>query len=295
METNFEDPMFSEFSSDALSPMPMGPKAIQHHFVTSHHHHHPHHHHHHHHQQAIMLGNGNGELNQHQRLPDVHQILPGNSPKMEHYKSTTTTQSIDYGHVKIEQQQQQQYSPSGKIEFINGSATSKLESYSPSSSAGNGSGKLEYTTNGQYSPNAKIIEYTTGAMSVPGVVTTTTQHIEHIQMFQQPQSLDHQQQHQHNIINGSDGNFKRKSDENLNNLSGSPTPTTLTSISSNDGNSAGTSILSSPNKKPIDKKKNDANGIKKKKTRYVEKSKYTHLCVCASTFFASFHYIQYHS
>ncbi|KAG5679925.1 hypothetical protein PVAND_009461 [Polypedilum vanderplanki] len=225
--SNFDDPMFSEFPSDTVLS-PMGPKAIQHHFITHHHHQqqqHPH---------TIMIGNG--EINQHQRLPDVQQILPGNSPKMEHYKT-----SLEYGHVKIEQQ----YSPSNKMEFLNGN---KLESYTGK--------QLEYTTNGQYSPNAKIIEYTTG----PASITTTTQHIEHIQMFPQPQTLDGNQQ---SIING-DGNFKRKSDENLNNLSsGSPTPTTINGISPNDVSASSTS----PNKKPIDKKKNDPNGVKKKKTR----------------------------
>jgi hypothetical protein len=237
MDSNFEDPMFADYQNDSVLS-PMGPKAIPH-FIPHHHHHH---HHHHQHQQPIMIGNSNGEINQHQRLPDVQQILPGNSPKMEHYKT-----SLEYGHVKIEQQP---YSPGGgggKIEFLNGT---KLESYT----SGSG-GKLEYTSNGQYSPNTKIIEYTTG----PAGITTSTQHIEHIQMFPQPQALDGNQQ---NIING-DGNFKRKSDENLNNLSGSPTPTTINGISSNDVNGA----TSSPNKKPIDKKKNDPNGVKKKKTR----------------------------
>jgi hypothetical protein len=214
--SSFEDPMFSEFPTDSVLS-PMGPKAIPHHFIT-------HHHHHQHHQQHML---GNGDINQHQRLPDVQQILPGNSPKMDHHYK----QSLEYGHVKIEQQQ---YSPSNKMEFLNGN-------------------KLEYTTNGQYSPNAKIIEYTTGPA---GIATNTTQHIEHIQMFPQPQPLDGNQQ---GIING-EGNFKRKSDENLNNLSGSPTPTTINGIG--DG-----SASVSPSKKPIDKKKNDPNGVKKKKTR----------------------------
>jgi hypothetical protein len=216
METSgFEDQMFSEFSSDSVLN-PMGPKAIQqHHFVTSHHH-------------PIIIGSING---QHQRLPDVHQILPGNSPKIDHYKN------IDYGHVKIESSP---YSPNGKIEYHNG--TSKLESYP--SSAGP---KLEYISNSQFSPNSKIMEYTT--------------HVEQMQLFSPSQSLDgHSQQ---SIINGTDGNFKRKSNENLNNLTASPTPSTINSISTEDSN---TSI--SVNKKPLEKKKNDPNGVKKKKTRY---------------------------
>lgn len=207
METSgFDDQMFNEFSSEAVGVLsPLGPKAIQHH---------PHGHHHfvQHHTQTIMIGNSNGDINQLQRLPDVHQILPGNYD------------------VKIESSP---YSPNGKLDYINGSA--KVEAYSP----GPGQ-KLEYS-NGQYSPNGKIIEYTTT----------------HNMMFQQPQPVDGNHQ---NIINGSNSNFKRKSDENLNNLSGSP-PSTINNISPSDASS------SAPNKKPVDKKKSDPNGVKKKKTR----------------------------
>lgn len=221
METSgFDDQMFNEFSSESVGVLnPLGPKAVQHH--------HPHHHYSvQHHTQTIMIGNSNGEINQHQRLPDVHQILPGNSPKMDHYKMYD---------VKIESSP---YSPNGKIDYINGSA--KVESYSPSSGH-----KLEYTTNGQYSSSPKIIEY------------TSTHQMEHSMMFQQPQPVDGNHQ---NIINGSNSNFKRKSDENLNNLSGSP-PTTINNISPSDATST------MPNKKPVDKKKGDPNGVKKKKTR----------------------------
>lgn len=220
METSgFDDQMFNEFSSEAVGVLsPLGPKAIQHH---------PHHHHFFSNSNTIMIGNSNGDINQQQRLPDVHQILPGNSPKMDHYKMYD---------VKIESSP---YSPNGKLDYING--TTKLEPYSPSPGQ-----KLEYTTNGQYSPNAKIIEY-----------TSSHGHMEHNMMFQQPQPVDSNQQ---NVINGTNSNFKRKSDENLNNLSGSP-PTTINNISPSDATS------SMPNKKPVDKKKNDPNGVKKKKTR----------------------------
>lgn len=229
METSsFEDPMFSDFPSDAI----MGPKAIQHHhFVTSPLHHHT---------QSIMIGNG--DINQqHTRLPgisEIQQVLPGNSPKIDggHYKA------LEYSHVKMESPS---YSPNPKIEYLNGNNSTKLDSYSTS---GGQQQKLEYSSNGQYSPNSKIIEYSS---SVPG------QHIvdPHIQLYHQTQSLD-----QTSLINGSDGNFKRKSDENLNNLSGSPTPSII--------NSNVSPTASSPNKKPtVDKKKNDSNGVKKKKTR----------------------------
>lgn len=234
METSsFEDPMFSEFSTDVLATM--APKAIQHHhYITAAHHHH------HHHGQQIMIGNGgSGEINQHTRLPaisEIQHVMSGNSPKLDggHYKT------LDYSHVKMESPT---YSPNQvKIEYLNGNNSSKLEPYS--------------LGNGQYSPNGKIIEF------------SGQQHIEqHIQLYHQPQPLDGNQQTQATLINGADGNFKRKSDENLNNLSGSPTPTTIinsSSISPSDGNTSSTSS----NKKPsVDKKKNDPNGVKKKKTR----------------------------
>lgn len=214
--TNFEDPMFSEFSSDAMLNS-MAPKAIQHHhFVTTSHHHH-------HHPQTIMMTNANGEMNHTTtRLPAISEIHPKNDG---HYKT------LEYSHVKTESPS---YSPNGKIEYLNGAST-KLESYS----------------NGQYSPNAKIIEYPT---------SLTGQHIEHIQLYHHA-TLDGNQQ---SLITDADGNFKGKSEESLNNLSGSPTPTTIinSSISPSDGNSI------SPSKKAsVEKKKNDPNGVKKKKTR----------------------------
>lgn len=214
METSgFDDQMFNEFSSDSVGILnPHGPKAIQHHPSNSHYMQH--------HTQTIMIGSANGEINQHQRLPDVHQILPGNSPN---YKL--------YADVKP-------YSPNGKIDYINGTATG--------SSPGQ---KLEYTTNGggggQYSPNSKLIEY-----SSPHSME------QHNMIFQHPQPVENNQQ---NIINGN-SNFKRKSDEHLNNLSGSPS-SNVNGISPSDASST------SPNKKPIDKKKSDPNGVKKKKTR----------------------------
>lgn len=207
--SGFDDPIFNDYSSDTVGILaPHGPKAIQHHPSSNSHYMQQHT------QTAIMIGNANGEINQHQRLPDVHQILPGSSPN---YKL--------YAEVKP-------YSPNGKLEYI-GNGTSN-------SSPGQ---KLEYASaNGQYSPNGKIIEY-----SSPHPMD------QHTMMFQQPQPVDNNQQ---NIMNGANSNFKRKSDEHLNNLSGSPSSNGITETSSN-----------SPNKKPIDKKKNDPNGVKKKKTR----------------------------
>lgn len=213
--SGFDEAIFNDYSSDTVGILsPHGPKAIQHHPPNSHYMQQ-------HQQAAIMIGNANGEINQHQRLPDVHQILPGSSPN---YKL--------YAEVKP-------YSPNGKLEYIsNGTSNS-------SPSAGQ---KLEYAsaTNGQYSPNAKIIEY-----SSPHPMD------QHTMMFQQPQPVDNNQQ---NIMNGANSNFKRKSNEHLNNLSGSPS-SNVNGISSTDASG------NSPNKKPIDKKKNDPNGVKKKKTR----------------------------
>lgn len=231
--SGFDDQIFNEFSTGPLSPL--GAKAIQQH---------PHHIHHYlpsnHHHQAIMLGNPN-DMHQTQRLPDVHNILPGGSPKMDHYKN------MDYGpshggkmeyNVKIESSP---YSPNSKNEYMNGNLT-KLEQYSPS--------------NDQYSPNGKIIEYSASP--------NNKLDYEHIQMFQHPQSLDSSNQ-QNILVNNINGNsnFKRKSNENLS-MSGSSTPTTATTTSASPNDASSTT---SANKKPSDKKKNDPNGIKKKKTR----------------------------
>lgn len=226
METSgYDDPIFNEFSPDTGVLSPMGPKAIQQHHQYMPHLHHPHH------AQTIMIGNGE-LLQQHQRLPEIHQILPGNSPKMDHYKAMEYAQT-----VKLESS----YSSNGKMDYVTTT----------------GGPKLEYTTNGHYSSSPKLIEYST---------TSTQNGIDHIQMFQHPQPVDNnQQQHIINGLNGTNNNFKRKSDENLNNLSsGSPTPSTVNAISVGD---ATPTSSASPNKKPLDKKKNDPNGVKKKKTR----------------------------
>lgn len=232
METSgFDDQMFHEFSPEGVGGVlsPMAPKAIQHH---PNHHYMSHHNSHH-----TMIGNPNGDMQQHQRLPDVQNILPGSSPKMDHYKT------LDYGHHKMEYNvkiESSPYSPNAKIEYING--TAKMEPYSPNGKT------MEYTSvNVQYSPNAKIIEYSQGPNKMD---------YEH-QMFQQPQPIDN---NQHTIL--MNNNFKRKSDENLNNLSGSSTPTTINNISPSEASST-----TNVNKKPTDKKKNDPNGVKKKKTR----------------------------
>ena len=231
--SGFDDQIFNEFSTGPLSPL--SAKAIQQH---------PHHIHHympnnHHHHQTIMLGNPN-DMHQSQRLPDVHNILPGSSPKMDHYKN------LDYGphsgkteyNVKIESSP---YSPNTKVEYMNGNLT-KLEQYSPS--------------NDQYSPNAKIIEYSASP--------NNKLDYEHMQMFQHPQNLDNSNQ-QNILVNNINGNtnFKRKSNENLS-MSGSSTPNTATTTSASPNDATSTT---SANKKPSDKKKNDSNGIKKKKTR----------------------------
>lgn len=230
METSvFNEHLFHDYSPESVGGVmsPMAPKAIQHHSNHQYISHNSH---------NTMLGNLNGEMQQHQRLPDVQNILPGSSPKMEHYKSDYGIHKVEYN-VKIESSQ---YSPNTKIEYMNGIA--KMEPYSPNNK------NMEYSSvNGQYSPNSKIIEY-----SQPGIKMD----YEH-QMFQHPQPIDNIQ---HTIL--MNNNFKRKSDENLNNLSGSSTPTTINNISPNEASST-----TNVNKKPTDKKKNDPNGVKKKKTR----------------------------
>lgn len=212
METSgFDDHIFNEFPSESVNTLnPHAPKAIQHHPTSNSHYLE-------HQMQTIMIGNANGEINQHQRLPDVHHILR-NSPS---YKMYTDVKP---------------YSPNGKID-------SYISNGASSSSPGQ---KMEYATStngGQYSPNSKLIEYSS-SHSID----------QHGMIFQQPQPVENNQQ---NIINGN-SNFKRKSDEHLNNLSGSP---------SSNGISPSDASTTSPNKKPIDKKKNDPNGVKKKKTR----------------------------
>lgn len=222
---NFEDPMFGDYQPDVMLNS-MAPKAIQLQHL----------HYHHHHPQTILMSSG--DMNQHTtRLPGISEIHPKNDG---HYKTH------EYLHVKTESPS---YSPNGKIEYLNGTST-KLESYSSSNSGG--TQKLEYMTNGQYSPNSKIIDFPTSVTSLSGQ--------QHIQLYHQT-TLDGNQQ---TLISEADGNFKGKSEESLNNLSGSPTPTTINnSISPTDG-----STSTSPSKKAsVEKKKNDSNGVKKKKTR----------------------------
>lgn len=115
--SGFDDQIFSEFSGP-LSPM--GAKVIQHPGNSGH-------------SIQVMLGmphssDGCGS----QRLPDVHNLLPG-SPKIDHYKN------MDYGKPL-------EYQPNGKIECYTTDET----------------GKIEYI-NGKYSPvGAKVIDYVNG-------------------------------------------------------------------------------------------------------------------------------------
>lgn len=141
--SGFDDQIFGEFSGP-LSPM--GAKVIHQHPGNSGH------------SIQVMLGMPHTSENNcpSQRLPDVHNLLPG-SPKIDHYKN------MDYG-KPIE------YQPNGKIECY---TTDE-------------SGKIEYI-NGKYSPvGTKVIEYVNGSGDYsPGRIE-----YEKITVFHQPQSMN---------------------------------------------------------------------------------------------------------
>lgn len=126
--SGFDDQIFGEFSGP-LSPM--GAKVIhQQHPGNSGH------------SIQVMLGMPHSSDNcpPTQRLPDVHNLLPG-SPKIDHYKN------MDYG-------KSMEYQPNGKIECYTQDETGKIEyingKYSPVIHHVNGGG-------GDYSPGR--IEY----------------------------------------------------------------------------------------------------------------------------------------
>lgn len=95
----------------------------------------------------VMLGmsqSSTGDLCT-QRLPEVHNLLPG-SPKIDHYKN------MDYSNSKIGS-----YSPS-KYDYVNG----KIDHYSSSSPKMEYGGKsMDYNSNGkmEYSSSPNKIDY----------------------------------------------------------------------------------------------------------------------------------------
>lgn len=176
-------------------------------------------------------GGGGGQQSSdmcNQRLPEVHSLLPG-SPKLEHYKNLdyTNGNKLDYGGNKIGS-----YSPTNKYDYVN----VKIEQQY------NGSPKLDYGKPIEYSTNNGKMNY------------------DHIQIYQQ-------QQQSHTVVQSNDQtmnngmnnlNMKKKTDE-MGSPDGGPNGS-ITSGSSDGSNNSST-------KKTDNKKKNDPNGIKKKKTR----------------------------
>lgn len=182
----FDDQIFGDFSGP-LSPLGPKPLTQSGHSIQ------------------VMLGMSQSSTSIdlcNQRLPEVHNLLPG-SPKIDHYKNMDYANSkIDYGN-KIGS-----YSPTNKYgDYVNGS---KLDHYASSP-------KMEYGKAMDYNTNGKM-EY--GSSSSPNKID-----YEHsITMFQQPsqQTIDSV-----NAMNG-----KKKPDEGV-------PPTTSGSISS-DATSTGT-------------------------------------------------------
>lgn len=182
-----EPPSFDQIFGDFSGPLsPLGPKPI----TQSGH------------SIQVMLGMSQSSTSDlcNQRLPEVHNLLPG-SPKIDHYKNMDYSNSkIDYGG------KMGSYSPTNKYDYVNG----KLDNYSTSPKMDYGK-PLEYNSNGkmEYSTSPNKIDY------------------EHsITMFQQPaQPMD--------TVNSMNG--KKKSDDIT-----TPTTTTSAGSISTDATSTGT-------------------------------------------------------
>lgn len=130
--SGFEEQIFGEFSGP-LSPI--GAKAVVHHTANGH-------------SIQVMLGMPSDACQSTQRLPDVHNLLPGSAKTLsDHYKSLDTYDKLDYqpngklvdacyGDEKIVDYKME-YSPSGSkiIEYVNGGGKAE---YSPS--------RIEYAT-----------------------------------------------------------------------------------------------------------------------------------------------------
>lgn len=194
-----------------------------------------------------------------QRLPDVHSLLPG-SPKIDHYKGMDYNK-LDYGKMgsysPTHAMQAHQVMTSGaNAQLING----KMQSYAPmnvhhpmqANTGMSSHGKLDYDPyQGVYGQSHGIITHQTHLESGGGPMGGCG-----------------------SSLNGM--TMKRKSEESLNNSSGSSTPNTILTTSSNGQNDCGqnpSGTSSSANTagngtpKKNDKKKSDPNGVKKKKTR----------------------------
>lgn len=202
-----------------------------------------------------------------QRLPDVTSLLPG-SPKIDHYKGMDYNK-MDYGKVgsysPTHALQNHQIMTSGaNVQLLNG----KMQSYAPMNVHPMQANKLEYVGGGGMSNNHPKMDY------------------DPYQGYGQHQSLISHPSHMDGSMGGGGGlsmngmgSMKRKSEESLNNSSGSSTPNTILTSSSNGQNDcgqnsgqnhpSGTNVSGggSSTPKKNDKKKSDPNGVKKKKTR----------------------------
>jgi hypothetical protein len=258
--------------------MPAGPHQ-QHH---QHHHQQSHHQLHHNHSTTIDLC----APHQHQRLPEVHNLLPGGSPKMDHYKAMEYNNKLDYN-GKIDSSS---YSPNGnscqnKIEYVNGG---KLEAYSTNMKMDynksldyvsaqqqqQASGITTITSNGKidYSPSnttttTSSATTTTGGIGITKIDYSNKSDYDHMNnMFQHPQSIDS------TSLNGINSKQRNKSIDDMNNGGGvgggnnggcDTSSTTLTGI----GSDASSTTNNTKKNDNNNKKKTDSNGVKKKKTR----------------------------
>lgn len=212
----------------------------------------------------LQCGGGGGGS---QRLPDVHSLLPG-SPKMDHYKGMDYNK-MDYGKVgsysPTHGLQNHQIMTSGaNVQLVNG----KMQTYAPMNVHQLQSNKIEYVGGVGMSNNHPKMDY------------------DPYQGYGQHQTIIPHPSHMDMLGGGGNGPvggvmvgggpmngmgvMKRKSEESLNNSSGSSTPNPILTSSSNGQNEcavnpSGTSAGGTPKKS--DKKKSDPNGVKKKKTR----------------------------
>jgi hypothetical protein len=181
---------------------------------------------------------------QHQRLPEVHSLLPGTSPKLDHYKTINDYNKMDY--TKIDSSS---YSPNGKLDYVNGG---KLEAYS----------KLDYHQQ-TIGSNGKLDYSPSHTGSAPPTTNSKNDYDQMNNMFQHPQAIDS------TSLNGMGDKPRNKSIDELNNGSGGGCDTSSSSASTTTVPGDASSTTSNNNKKndSNNKKKTDSNGVKKKKTR----------------------------
>lgn len=199
-----------------------------------------------------------------QRLPDVHSLLSGSSPKMDHYKNLGLEH---YGKVgsyspPTHGLQNHQIMTSGaNVQLVNG----KMQGYNHNNN------------NNMHPMQSNKMEYDPYQGVGYGQQPHHQQQQHHHQtILTHPSHLDSMGMGGSPMNNGM-GSMKRKSEESLNNSSGSSTPNTIHTSSSNGGQqnecsqstptggSSGGGASGTPKKN--DKKKSDPNGVKKKKTR----------------------------